>query len=121
MNFRVDMFRESDGVNVLRVNKSSYADYENLPVDSPCGDKFKLRLSWLNATKQAHCYRINLRYRYLGKRDRVIYTCFKVSSGACGYRILSVPNYTLRAHSIDITVVHNGVIENVYNIPINGR
>ena len=121
MNFRVDMFRESDGVNVLRVNKSSEAAYENLPVDSPRGDKFKLRLSWLNATEKAHCYRVMLRYKYLGKSDRVIYTRFKVCSGACGYRMLCVPNYTLCAKSIEITVEHNGAIENVYDIPINGR
>ncbi|MBP5440331.1 MAG: hypothetical protein J6Y14_05390 [Fibrobacter sp.] len=122
MNFRVDLFRKNDGVNITRVNKACNAAYANLPVASPCGVDFKLRLSWLNATKDLHKYRIRL--LFLPGRIKIfnrITMCFGVKSGGCGYRVLDIPNLQHSSPLLRITVEHNGAIENVYDIPINGR
>ena len=122
MNFRVDLFRESDGVNITRVNKICNAAYANLPVETSSEDKFKLRLSWLNATNQLHKYRITL--TFIPERIKIlkrINLCFVVKPGARGYRMLNVPNLLHSAPRVRISVERDGVLENNYSIPINGR
>lgn len=122
MNFHVDLFRESDGVNISRVNKACNAAYANLPVETSCDDKFKLRLSWLNATNKTHRYRITLLFVPVKiKILKRITLCFNVNPGARGYRMVNIPNLLHSSPKLRIGVEHNGVLEKVYNVPINGR
>lgn len=53
---KVELFRESDGLNIGRV-KRSVKEYENLPGRTKPGDKLIGKVSWLNATNEPITYR----------------------------------------------------------------
>ena len=57
-NIRADIFRESDGVNITRVNRgiSEFKDY-NLK-NTPCTEPFEIKVSWLNATNKPETYTV---------------------------------------------------------------
>jgi hypothetical protein len=55
---KLELFRESDGVNIGRVNKRVEA-YVNLPVETKQSDTLIGKLSWLNATNQPARYDIS--------------------------------------------------------------
>lgn len=54
---RIEIFRESDGVNVGQVNQQNPA-YKRLPVETRSDDQLVGRFSWLNATDRPVSYRI---------------------------------------------------------------
>lgn len=57
---KLELFRESDGVNIGRVNKKVKA-YANLPVETKWSDKLLGKFSWLNATDASVEYTITFK------------------------------------------------------------
>lgn len=71
-NIRTDLFRESDGVNITRVNKS-LDDYKNTGlVDTKVSDKVMAKISWLNASDEDEIYTVRVYQYIINKKKRGI-------------------------------------------------
>ena len=124
MNFRVDVFRESDGVNISRVNKACNVAYANLPVDTSCDDFLRLRVSWLNATEHRQSYKVICAPRF-EKTIRFPLKLFRrsydIPAGSEEYKLYKIGRAGSFGSFLDVYVAQNGKRELVYSIPINGR
>lgn len=134
MNFRVDVFRDSDGINVVDMDK--YYSEEDMKVMRSCPeDMFYLKVSWLNATENDEKYEVFFRphvigkFRYprrripfywLRKRFRKFSQTFTIPAGDEGYRILKYRRFNKRIDCIDVCVKHDNdteVIDTVVFFP----
>ena len=124
MNFRVDVFRESDGVNISQVNKYWNPSYDNLPVETSSDDILRLRVSWLNATEHRQSYkvicvpRLERKLRFPLKLFRRSYD---IPAGSEEYKLYKIGRAGSFGSFLDVYVEQNGKRELVYSIPINGR
>ena len=124
MNFRVDVFRESDGVNISRVNRACNEAYANLPVDTSCDDFLRLRVSWLNATEHLQHYKVICAPRF-EKTIRFPLKLFRrsydIPAGSEEYKLYKIGRAGSFGSFLDVYVEQNGKLKLVYSIPINGR
>lgn len=124
MNFRVDVFRESDGVNISRVNKACNVAYANLPVDTSCDDFLRLRVSWLNATEHLQHYKVICAPRFektIRFPLKLFSRSYKIPAGSEKYKLYKIGRAGSFGSFLDVYVEQNGKRELVYSIPINGR
>ena len=92
MNIRADIFRESDGVNITRVNKQFEEFKNHLMAKTSCTDSFDVRISWLNALDVGDTYTIWLeQYNGKEKTSSSKLDSIKISPTDQGYKILKLP------------------------------
>lgn len=92
MNIRADIFRESDGVNITRVNKQFEEFKNHLIAKTSCTDSFDVRISWLNALDVGETYTIWLeQYNGKEKTSSSKLDSIKISPTDQGYKILKLP------------------------------
>lgn len=105
MNIRADIFRESDGVNIARVNKQ-FEEFKNtLMAKTRCTDSFDVRISWLNALDTGENYTIWLE-QHSGKQaisSKKLDT-IKVPPIDQGYKILKLPKLNSGISKISIVI-----------------
>lgn len=124
MNFRVDVFRESDGVNISRVNKYWNPSYANLPVDTSCDDFLRLRVSWLNATEHLQRCKVICAPRFektIRFPLKLFSRSYKIPAGSEKYKLYKIGRAGSFGSFLDVYIEQNGNRELVYSIPINGR
>ena len=89
---KLELFRESDGVNIGRVNKQ-VATYANLPVETKQSDTLIGKLSWLNATNRGVRYDISFS-TYNGNRKLQSFeniASFTVGANSEGHKLITLP------------------------------
>ena len=124
MNFRVDVFRESDGVNISRVNKYWNPSYANLPVDTSCDDFLRLRVSWLNATEHLQRCKVICAPRFektIRFPLKLFSRSYKIPAGSEKYKLYKIGRAGSFGSFLDVYIEQNGNRELVYSIPINRR
>ncbi len=124
MNFRVDVFRESDGVNISRVNRACNEAYANLPVDTSCDDFLRLRVSWLNATEHLQHYKVICAPRFektIRFPLKLFSRSYKIPAGSEKYKLYKIGRAGSFGSFLDVYIEQNGNRELVYSIPINRR
>lgn len=122
-NFRVDLFRESDGVNITQVNKHAYDYYRDLPVETVSTDSFVLRASWLNATDKNSTYKISYKLKKMdATKSKVLseekFDVAEIASKVCdeGYKLFKLGSFEPDVDRIEICVSRNNEPEKVVDI-----
>ena len=100
---KLELFRESDGVNIGRVNKQFQA-YANLPVETKWNDTLVGKLSWLNATDKPVKYAIT--FDMLDGNQELIdqhKTTFKVEANSEGNVMIPLPPLDKSTRRVELT------------------
>jgi hypothetical protein len=87
---KLELFRESDGVNIGRVNRQ-VAAYANCPVDTTCKDKLLGKFSWLNATNKPVTYHITFKQNGVVQALDNKYSTITVEANSEGYVLIPLP------------------------------
>lgn len=87
---KLELFRESDGVNIGRVNKN-VAAYTDLPVETSANDTLVAKLSWVNASEEDVRYKITYYQDGTAKRLNASEAVFIAKAGSEGYRLITLP------------------------------
>lgn len=100
---KLELFRESDGVNIGRVNKKVKA-YADLPVETKCNDTLLGKLSWLNATDKPVKYAItfnmfNSSQELIGQQESTV----EVEANSEGYIMISLPRLNPSTRKVEFT------------------
>lgn len=98
---KLELFRESDGVNVGRVN-SSVVPYSHT-VDTNCDDTLIGKLTWLNATNKPIVYNITFK---LDGKEQVLdqkFATIKVNANSEGYVMIPLPPLNSSTKQAELT------------------
>lgn len=92
-NIRADIFRESDGVNITRVNKN-IDEFKNTNLaDTFTSDTLKAKISWLNATDEDEKYTVSV--QQIPERVLILIRnnlgTVTAKANEQGYEILDIP------------------------------
>ncbi|MBR5972622.1 MAG: hypothetical protein IK017_08225 [Paludibacteraceae bacterium] len=98
-NVQIDLYRESDGVNIGRVKNCRKTE---------ANDKIILKVSWLNATNQDIQYMLH--YNYGGSFRMLYKKKILARSGDEGYVLIPLKP-TARAKSINASILQDGVVK----------
>lgn len=98
-NVRIDLYRESDGVNIGRVKNCSKTEIT---------DRLMLKVSWLNATNQDIQYMLH--YNYGGSFKMLYKKKILARSGDEGYVLIPLKP-TAGAKSINASILQDGVVK----------
>lgn len=105
-NVRIDLYRESDGVNIRRVKNCSKTEIT---------DRLMLKVSWLNATNQDIHYMLG--YNYGGSFKRFYTKKILARSGDEGYLLIPLKP-TAGAKSINASILQDGVVKDSLTVQI---
>lgn len=98
-NVQIDLYRESDGVNIGRVKNC---------METEANDKIILKVSWLNATNQDIQYMLH--YNYGGSFRMLYKKKILARSGDEGYVLIPLKP-TAGAKSINASILQDGVVK----------
>lgn len=98
-NVQIDLYRESDGVNIGRVKNCRKTE---------ANDKIILKVSWLNATNQDIQYMLH--YNYGGSFKMLYKKTILARSGDEGYVLIPLKP-TAGAKSINASILQDGVVK----------
>ena len=87
---KLELFRESDGVNIGRVNKQ-VDSYRDLPVETASSDTLIGKLSWLNATDKPVEYNISYKLDGITQPIDNDFATINVEAYSEGYVLIPLP------------------------------
>ena len=107
-NFRVDVFRESDGINVTEMEKYYSEDDLKKMCCSP-SDLYTLKFSWLNATDKCQKYNVVMRqYSKCRILLKPFEKTFNIAAGDENYCLCKYGSFLNLVEWVNIFVEHDG-------------
>ncbi len=106
---KLELFRESDGVNIGRVNNNVDA-YEALPVETRRNDTLVGKLSWVNATDEDVEYTIS--YKMNGKTQKIDSQFSKIRVKANSEGCIMIPLPVLKRDTTHVEIVCEKPVKN---------
>lgn len=106
-NIRADLYRESDGVNITRVNKSLSYYKETALADTRIKDTIMAKISWLNASNDDESYTIKISQYDQNEKiiRRTTLDKINVGSGDQDYKLIPLPALNSRTRLLNIVIL----------------
>lgn len=129
---KIELFRESDGVNVSRVNIDN-SFYKEMPVNTKPDDSLICKISWLNATNDDIKYRIAyleddlpINMFYKRQNTNIVFPTdgsvvdmssfqhdgrFTVAANSEGYILVDLPKHAKNVERVKVQLSYEGIGE----------